>query len=268
MYPTYETRTNKISYEHKKSVHVPPHLHEAIEVVYVTEGSVELGVGKDLYHLNEGDFGIVFPNVIHHYQVFGKGDNKAIYLFLEPSLFSGFLDNLRLYCPRLPVIKKKELQDDIVSAIQSLTQIESDDSIMGQAYAQMILAYVFSVMELVEKDAIGENNLIYDAVSYVAMHFRENISLEKMSYDLGVSKYILSRMFSKTFHCNFSKYVNKTRLNHAAVYLETTDIPITQLCFDCGFDSQRTFNRVFKEEYRLTPREYRNRINVRQEGFF
>lgn len=42
MYPTYETRANKISCEHKKSVHVPLHLHEAIEIVYVTQGSVEL----------------------------------------------------------------------------------------------------------------------------------------------------------------------------------------------------------------------------------
>lgn len=265
MYPTYETKANKISYEHKKSVHVPPHLHEAIEVIYVTHGSVELGVGKELYHLNEGDFGIVFPNVIHHYQVFGQGENKAIYLFLEPALFPGFLDSLSVYCPKNPVIKRNHLQADVVSAIKSLTEIESDDSIMGQAYAQMILAYVLSVMELVEKDVVGENNLIYDAVSYVAMHFTEDISLENMAQDLGVSKYVLSRIFSKTFHCNFCKYVNQTRLNYVVTYLETTDIPITQLCLDCGFESQRTFNRVFKEEYKVTPREYRSRMKERSQ---
>ena len=45
MYPAYETRNKEIAYEYKDSVHVPPHLHEAIEVVYVTKGSVELGVG-------------------------------------------------------------------------------------------------------------------------------------------------------------------------------------------------------------------------------
>ena len=47
-------------------------------MVYVTEGSVELGVGQELYHLEKGDFGIVFPNVIHHYQVFGSGRNRDI----------------------------------------------------------------------------------------------------------------------------------------------------------------------------------------------
>ena len=66
---TYENRNTEIALERKKSIHVPPHLHEAIEMVYVTEGSVELGVGQELYHLEKGDFGIVFPNVIHHYEV-------------------------------------------------------------------------------------------------------------------------------------------------------------------------------------------------------
>lgn len=94
------------------------------------------------------------------------------------------------------------------------------------------------------------------------MNFKESISLEKMAFDLGVSKYVLSRMFAKTFHCNFCKYVNKIRLNYAAAYLENSDISITELCLECGFDSQRTFNRVFKEEYKITPREYRNRIGM------
>lgn len=266
MYPAYETRKKEIAYENKESVHVPPHLHEAIEAVYVTKGSVELGVGKELFHLEEGDFGIVFPNVIHHYQVFSKGKNEAIYLFFDPSLFLGFQDDLRVYCPKIPVINKCKLQSDIVSAIKMLTMIEEKNSIMSHAYAQMILAYVFSTVELVEKEFVKEDNLIYNAVSYVAMNFRESMSLEKMALDLGVSKYVISRMFAKTFHCNFCTYVNRTRLNHAVSYLENSNLSITELGLECGFDSQRTFNRVFKEEYKMTPREYRNRLRIERKS--
>ena len=74
----YENRTDGIVVEWKKTVHFPPHLHEAIEVVYVTDGDIELGVGQELYHMDEGDFAIVFPNVIHHYQVFGNGSCKDL----------------------------------------------------------------------------------------------------------------------------------------------------------------------------------------------
>lgn len=266
MYPAYEIRNNEIAYEYKNSVHVPPHLHEAIEIVYVTKGSVELGVGKELYHLDEGDMGIVFPNIIHHYQVFSQDVNKAIYLFIEPSLLVGFQDDLKSYCPKNPVISKHKLQDDIASAIKMLTKIDNNNFIMSHAYAQMIMAYVVTTVRLVTKDSVKEDNLIYNAVSYVAANYSKSISLDEMAYDLGVSKFALSRMFAKTFHCNFCKYINKTRLNYAASYLENSDISITEICLECGFESQRTFNRVFKEEYKMTPREYRKYLQEKCRG--
>lgn len=261
MYPTYEIKNKGIAHEFKNAVHVPPHLHDAIEVVYVTKGSIALGVGKELYHVHEGDLGIVFPNIIHHYQVFSEEENEAIYLFLEPSLFISFLEELKLYCPEDPVIPKRNLQSDIISAVEMLTKMEDGNSIMAQAYAQMILAYVFTNVRLVEKDFVREDNLVYDAVSYVATNFRESISLEKMALDLGISKYVLSRLFAKTFHCNFNKYVNGVRLNYATSALENTNECITTLCLEAGFESQRTFNRVFKERYKMTPREYRIKIH-------
>ena len=55
----YENKNTGLSSEWKEPVHVPPHLHEAIEVVYVTDGEVELGVGPELFHMDEGDFRMI-----------------------------------------------------------------------------------------------------------------------------------------------------------------------------------------------------------------
>ncbi len=256
---TYENRSNKIAVEWKISTHVPPHLHEAMEIVYVTEGTVELGVGQELYHMDTGDFAIVFPNVIHHYQVFGEGVNKAMYLFAEPTLFPPYVDGLQKYSPHSPVICKENVHPDIVNAMIRLADLKEYNDMLVQAYVQIILAHVFSEMKMVPKNSVGGNDIIYDAVEYVAKNFREEICLDKMACDLGVSKYVLSRMFSKTFHCNFSQYVNGVRLNYVTSVLENTQESITNICLECGFESQRTFNRVFKERYKMTPREYRNR---------
>lgn len=104
----YENRTDGIVAEWKKPVHLPPHLHEAIEVVYVTDGDIELGVGQELYHMDEGEFAIVFPNVIHHYQVFGEKESKVIYLYLDPTLFSSYYKELQIYSPKNLVVKKNK----------------------------------------------------------------------------------------------------------------------------------------------------------------
>ena len=255
----YENRSGGISVEWKKTVHVPPHLHEAIEIVYVTEGTIALGVGQELYHMDTGDFAIVFPNVIHHYQAFGTGKNKTIYLYVEPSLLSSYYTELQKSSPKYPIIKKENVHTDIVNALKSLVHTEESSPMLIQAYAQMILAHVFSEMPMVDKNSIRSDDLIYNAVEYVAKNFQHEITLEKMAYELGVSKYVLSRMFAKTFHCNFKKYVNGIRLNYASIILENSQDSITNICLDCGFESQRTFNRVFKERYKMTPREYRKR---------
>lgn len=258
---TYEKRNEGISVEWKKPVHIPPHLHEAIEIIYITDGTVELGVGQELFHMEKGDFAIVFPNVIHHYQVLGFGENKAIYLFLEPSLTPSFYEDLQKYSPKYPIIKCEKVHADIVNSLKALVNLQDFNPMIIQAHAQIIIAHAFSDMEMIDKDAVGSDDIIYCAVEYVAKNFKEEICLDKMAYDLGVSKYVLSRLFAKTFHCNFNKYVNGVRLNYATSVLENTNESITTICLDAGFASQRTFNRVFKERYKMTPREYRMKLH-------
>ena len=263
MFLTYENKDSDMIVEWKKSTHFPPHIHEAIEMVYVTKGTLELGVGQELYHMEKGDFAVVFPNMIHHYQVFDSGENKALYILVSPRLIPNYMEDLQKNCPKIPVICKKELHTDILKAVKSLVDIQKDNTRLMQAYVQMIFAHVFCEMDMIEKESMGSEDLVYKSVEYVAKNFREKISLEQMAYELGVSKYILSRLFSKTFHCNFTSYVNKVRLDYAIAMLDGTNKSIITICYECGFESQRTFNRVFKNRYRVTPREYRDKNAIK-----
>ena len=256
---SYENKNSDIIVECKKPNHFPPHMHEAIEMVYVVKGTMELGVGQELYHMEKGDFAIVFPNLIHHYQVFQSGDNKVLYMWISPKFIPNYMDEIQTNCPACPVICKDNLHVDIVKAVKALVDVEKNNTRLVQAYVQMIFAHVFSGVDMVSKESVGSEDLVYRSVEYVAKKFRENFSLEQMAYELGVSKYVLSRMFAKTFHCNFTSYVNGIRMNYATSMLENSKESITNICYECGFESQRTFNRVFKERYRVTPREYRNK---------
>ena len=259
MFLTYENKNSDIVVEWKKPTHFPPHLHDAIEMVYVTKGTLELGVGQELYHMEKGDFGIVFPNMIHHYQVFGDCESRALYILVSPKILPNYMEDMQKFCPNYPVISKECLHVDVIKAVKSLIDVEKENKRLIQAYVQMIFAHLFSEMEMVEKDVVAEDDIIYRSVEYVAKNFRGKITLDEMASDLGINKYALSRLFSKTFHCNFVTYVNGVRLNYAVSMLDGTTESITNICYDCGFDSQRTFNRVFKDRYRVTPREYRNR---------
>ena len=257
MHLVYENTKEEIIAIKKTPVHRPPHLHNALEIVYVTEGCVELGVGEELFHMNQGDIGFIFPNIIHHYQVFSCQRNQAIYLNASPFLVDRFTDILENKAPKPPVIKASSIEPDVYHAFNSILGAQKDDITLVQAYLQIILARCIPKFQLVDKKSVGSTDLIYRTVSYVSGNFKHSITLESMARDLGVSKYVLSRIFSKTFHKNFNQYLNDARLGYACQRLENTNDTITELCLDSGFKSLRTFNRAFKEKFKTTPSEYR-----------
>ena len=116
MHLVYENTKEEIIAIKKTPVHRPPHLHNALEIVYVTEGCVELGVGEELFHMDQGDIGFIFPNIIHHYQVFSYQRNQAIYLNASPFLVDRFTDILENKAPKLPVIKASSIESDVYRA--------------------------------------------------------------------------------------------------------------------------------------------------------
>lgn len=264
MISSYEKEDESLHIIHKESEHFPPHLHSGMELVYVTRGTLVLGVGCELYPMEKGDFAIVFPNLIHHYQVFGEGKKEAFYLIPKMSLTGCFMEDLRKYCPKNPVIKKENVHPDILQAIVKLYKEETRSQILEQAYIQIILARSMACFELVLRENYESDDVIYQTVSYIAKNFKEEITLDSMAKDLGVSKYVLSRVFSSTFHTNFNQYLNEHRLNYVISLLEYTDMPITDICLEAGFQSQRTFNRVFQEKFRKTPREYKNEFKTKK----
>ena len=94
----------------KKSKHIEPHLHNALEIVCVTNGALELGVGQELYHMEKGDIGFVFPDIIHHYQVLTPGVNTAIYLIASPFVISKFADIMQSMAPEYPIIRSEKVE--------------------------------------------------------------------------------------------------------------------------------------------------------------
>ena len=95
MYPLYKAINQKLNVIHKTAEHIPPHLHQAVEFVYVTKGTLAFGVGQELFPMEEGDFAVAFPNMIHHYQVFAKEPCEVQYILAALSLCGVFADDLQ-----------------------------------------------------------------------------------------------------------------------------------------------------------------------------
>lgn len=64
MFPVYEQKKENVHILQKTSRHAPPHLHNSVEFIYVISGSMEIGMGQELFHMDEGDFAVIFPDVM------------------------------------------------------------------------------------------------------------------------------------------------------------------------------------------------------------
>ena len=298
MLPVYEETGSGIMVYSQKSRHASPHLHQSIEFVYILEGELALGVGENLFPMKEGDLAVVFPELVHHCQVFSPGKNTACHIFASRDLAPGFMTGFAGKCPEDPVVPEEKVHPDIRYTIDALRKefekkrgrkrgpsgkengkgkaagtegtafghppfrsdgelVHSEREALAMAYVNILLARSIPCFHWIEKSAAEGQDLIYQVVSYISAHFMEEVTLNSMAHDLGMSPYTLSRVFSGTFHRNFNRYLNETRLDYACTLLRHTDRSVTDICFDAGFESQRTFNRCFSELLHQTPREYR-----------
>ena len=113
MIPKYEEYNNNLNIVKKITKHSPPHLHNALEIVYITEGSLEYGVADELYHMDKGDIAFAFPEVIHHCQKLDSGRGHAIFVQALPAITGQFQEQLQLLCPKNPILKADKVHSDI-----------------------------------------------------------------------------------------------------------------------------------------------------------
>ncbi len=65
------------------------------------------------------------------------------------------------------------------------------------------------------------------------------------------------RDFKKVFKDTPAKWVMKKRLNLATELLQNTSLSISEIAFDCGFENQTHFSRIFKEKFGVPPLQFR-----------
>ena len=85
------------------------------------------------------------------------------------------------------------------------------------------------------------------------------LTLAKLARHLGISPKIISAVLNQKLGKNFNEYVNQFRvkeIQERLVRAENKKYTITALAYECGFNSQPTFQRAFKSVVGLTPSEF------------
>lgn len=101
--------------------------------------------------------------------------------------------------------------------------------------------------------------LVREAKEYIKEHYTGNLTVKDVSEKIGISSGYLSTIFNQETGQSFVDYLNRTRIEHACVYLEQNYLKVYEIAYKVGFQDEKYFTKVFKKIMQLTPREYRNR---------
>jgi AraC-like DNA-binding protein len=97
-------------------------------------------------------------------------------------------------------------------------------------------------------------------LSTVMNHYHEQIDLDQLGNEVGLTKAAFCRYFKARTQKTFVNYLNEIRLSHVCEALRNTDKSITQIAYECGFTNISNFNRQFKDVLGSSPKDFRKKF--------
>lgn len=275
-------------YEKRKLDHVFPfhlwdstmrgftmHWHELLEIAYVIKGGLIISVEGQSYKVTQGDLVIINSGMVHGFSR-SEPDTLIVIVQFGLELFDQSLVDLRDRMFQRLVFERKTIvttEDDgeIHRQLEALVldmRREYFDKLEGYRLAIKARLYElalillrrvptrqFSKAELNKR--LHRNEILERIFKYVYRHFTEPITLSDAANSAALSKFYFTRFFKEQTGQNFHNYLTRVRLSHAEELLAGSDLSITDIAYQSGFTSLKTFNRLFKTYIGVCPTQYR-----------
>ena len=257
----------------KRSFQIPVHWHDEFEIIYVKSGFLTVSISGENYIGKPGDAFVVSPGNLHF--MGSQTGNVDYFTFLFPLKYISFRTDDILDDKLLEPLNSghlmisPEIEDTVKEQCEQLVEIygakkeESQSKITAQIKTKIILLqFILKLWKkgfIVENDTGGKNTVEKEMVSYIQQNFTGKILLKEFGEQFHLSEKYISRYFKEHFHITISQYVTYLRLEHAKQLLQDTDIPVTEVAMQSGYQNVSYFIRSFKKTYGMSPLKYRNK---------
>jgi AraC-like DNA-binding protein len=271
----YEDRkyksTSPVDASFAQDMNFVAHWHKEIEVMYVLEGELGVGINRDYRVLTAGEMYICGKNDIHYYNSEGL-HSKAVMVIFDPAVVSAQelgMDRVALCSAFLGAIHDAHDRQ----AVESLFVSAAEERIaQNNMYIPLLKLKLNEIFLLVfrndtdyramctrKKERTSDKDLkpMQKALKYLEDNYTDEITLDTISEYAGLSPFYFSRLFKTTTGTNFNTYVKQLRINNAEYLIKTTSEHIIDIAYQAGFKSIRTFNRTFMKIRGYTPQSVR-----------
>lgn len=267
IYQTNVTRTNL-------------HYHDYAEISYFTGGSGFETINGVRHQLRQGTVSFLLPNHMHSISSApGQQVSKYCCMFdvqllfghQEDRKFSSLLDSIGTDFPSFLDFEGSD-KERMKQIFEFLLEIFSESEtpfyrhLVRTKLTEAILIYIRCASRqqsrpnslIANKESAARTELFWPVLRYVHLHYRKPLSLEELAERFELSVSYIGVSFKKYTGHTFVKYIHHLRIETADNMLQHTNISVTDIALEVGFESFRTFARVFRERKGITANQFRS----------
>lgn len=246
------------------------HWHSNLEMIRVLKGELALTLDNRPCHLSAGEVAFINSETVH-----GATPNNCAYecivfnlAFLKTgnSACDGFIENLLTHSGFL---NERPTDQEIVALVHRVFE-EIGCTEKGSPFKVIGLMHEL-LGEIQRKNEFNSHlppSSVHDekkvvklktVLKFIRENFAKDISLEDMAAVAGLSCKYFCKFFKDMTGTTPVNYLLAYRIERAARRLLGTDLSVTQIAYDCGFNDVSYFIKTFKAFKRVSPKEYRRR---------
>lgn len=257
------------------------HSHPELELVFVLEGFGKRIIGNKVEPFESGDMVFIGSNVPHvwlsdnsYYQENSNLHSRVIVTYFNPVIFQQFFDavkefngikktmlqaskGIRILGETRNIIARKLIalsSENGFEKINSFLQILNIISVSNDKYCILNNG--------VSKNDSFESDRLVDVIKFVQANLDEHITLRKIAEIACMTEQSFCRFFKSRLKMNFFQYLEVQRMKHACdLLIQSSDKPIAEIAFECGYTSSSHFCKVFKDNYNQSPSQYRKGVD-------
>ena len=153
----------------------------------------------------------------------------------------------------------------IILALQHVLETDPDNSgFYAESMATALAAHLiqhYATRKQTLKEYTGglPQHKLKQAVEYINEHLSENVSLDAISAELGISQYYLCRLFKQSIGITPHAYLIQQRVERSKQLLKAKEGRILDIAIACGFANPSHFARCFRRQIGISPKEFQIR---------
>ena len=249
------------------------HYHSEYELIFVTEGTVEVSVGKNRYTARDGDL-ILISNLEQH-SLRQLSDVYRRYCVIlhtaasdacltSPTLLSLLKNHFEGFRHCIGVSAIRETVTDVFRKLTVLTADTPFSAELTAAYLTELLAALCRIHPELALQNMEDprHSRIFAVQKDLDAHFREPLTISSLCTRHYISLHYLSHAFKAMTGHSPKQYLMLLRLKHAAGLLQDTHMSVQEAAAESGFSDLSNFCKQFKNEYGCSPGLFREKSRL------